>query len=306
MRVIHESVKYFSRSLSQYAAYMRRVRGLPEKTVSSRIQYSTKFCRHLFRSGIKHLKLITREAIQRFVISEGYVYERKTMANNCSNLRCFLAFLHSRNIISTDLSATVVIPRCYQHENCPRYLTQSQIASILASIDRKSPSGKRDYAIVLLLATYGLRGKEVVNVKLEDIDWRGKCLYIRGRKANNNSGYPLAREVGVALVAYLKGGRPNSSEYRNVFLSHRPPFKPLDSLSLIVKSYVRFDRSHLDRLGSHNFRYSCAQKLFERDFPLKAIADYLGHLDINTTRRYMKIDLKHLREVALNDGEEIL
>ena len=302
----HELIKPFSRVLSQYTAYMRRVRGLPEKTIRGRIRYSTKFCHHLLRSGVKHLKAITRQVIQGFVIAEGHVYKRKTMVDYTSKLRSFLSFLYSRNIIPTDLSAVVVIPRLYQHENYPRYLTQQQITSILASIERKSPSGKRDYAIVLLLATYGLRAKEVITFKLEDIDWRNKCLHIRHRKANNNSLYPLTAEVGDAIVAYLKRGRPISSAYRNVFLSHRPPFKPLDALSPIVKNYVRFDCSHLDRLGSHNFRYSCAQKLFEHDFPLKTIADYLGHLDLNTTRRYMKIDLKHLREVALNDGEEIL
>jgi len=162
--------------------------------------------------------------------------------------------------------------------------------------------------MLLMLTTYGLRSVEVIHLRLEDIDWRTNRLYIRKRKPGNSSVYPLSVSVGNAIVDYLRNGRPENG-YRSVFLSHRSPYRPFKNPSVVqvaTKKYMHRAGFEMVGIGAHIFRYSCAQRLFEDNFELKVIGDYLGHRDLDTTRRYMKIDITHLREVALNYGEDLL
>jgi site-specific recombinase XerD len=143
---------------------------------------------------------------------------------------------------------------------------------------------------------------------LEDIDWRNKQLHIRGRKAGNNTTYPLATSVGDAIIEYLQNGRPPSS-HREVFLSVIAPFRPLLSgfaLGSHITKYLQQVGIAIHRPGTHLFRYSCAQRLFEEGMSLKLIGDYLGHADLNSTQRYTKIAFDQLREVALGDAEDLL
>jgi integrase len=223
-------------------------------------------------------------------------------------LRRFLAFLHSRGVTPTDLSAVVLSVRCYQHEQCPRFLTRTQIEALLAAIDRDTLLGKRDYAMVLLLAIYGLRGLEVVHLRLDDIDWRRQQLHINRRKAGNDTTYPLATSVGEALLVYLRQVRPPSS-YREIFLTMEAPVTPFCGTATLrkrIQKYASLAGVEAPRLGAHVFRYSCAQRLFEQGTPFKTIADYLGHGALGSTRRYVKIALEQLREVALGEEEDLL
>jgi len=298
----------FTRTLSEYEAFLREIRGLKRNTVAKRISYCGKFLRYLRDSGVTRVRSINQDLIASFIIAEGGRYARRTMADNCSVLRKFLSYLHSKGRIRTDLSAVIAVPRLYKHERCPRFLNRAEIEHVLDSINRSSAPGKRDYAILLLLATYGLRSAEVVHLSLDDIDWRTNRLYIRKRKPGNSSVYPLSSTVGNAIIDYLQNGRPQKG-YRSLFLSHNAPHKPFKSPSVVrraVKRYMRLAGFDVIGVGAHIFRYSCAQRLFEDDFRLKVIGDYLGHRDLDTTRRYMKIDIKHLREVAINDGEDLL
>lgn len=158
---------------------------------------------------------------------------------------------------------------------------------------------------MLLLATYGLRGIEVSQLRLSDIEWNCDKINIRNRKAGNRSVYPLVSLVGNAILAYLKI-RPNCC-HRQLFVTVRAPYKPMCTTTLIgvIKKYLRLVGLDRKGAGTHIFRYSCAQRLFEVDSPLKLIGDYLGHRDLYTTRRYIKIDISHLREVTLKIGEVI-
>lgn len=300
--------KPFSRTLSQYEVFLREIRGLKPNTVSDRISYCSKFLRYLQDLGFTRIRSINQDIIVNFIVSEGKRYARKTMVDNCSVIRKFLSYLYSKGKIRADLSAVIAVPRLYKHERCPRYLNSAEIEHVLALIDRSSARGKRDYAILLLLATYGLRSIEAIHLTLEDIDWRTNKLYIRKRKPGNSSVYPLSAAVGNAILDYLKNGRPQKG-YRPIFLSLNQPHKPYRGAGIvqtIAKKYIHLAGFDVIGIGTHIFRYSCAQRLFEDDFRLKVIGDYLGHRDLDTTRRYMKIDIKHLREVALNDGEDLL
>ena len=162
--------------------------------------------------------------------------------------------------------------------------------------------------MLLLLAIYGLRGIEVRRLRLDDIDWRQQQLHIRRRKAGNSTTYPLDSAVGEAIVAYLRNERPDSP-HRQVFLSSLPPFAPLLTtapLSRTVRTCLAAAGIRVERAGTHTFRYSCAQRLMEQQVPLKTIGDFLGHLDPDSTHRYLKIALRQLRDIALGDGEDVL
>jgi site-specific recombinase XerD len=143
---------------------------------------------------------------------------------------------------------------------------------------------------------------------LEDIDWRSQKIYIRGRKAGNHSVYPLTPSVANAIVTYLKESRHPNSKHRKLFLNHVAPFRPITTVVVrqVVQKYLRLTGLDPEGRGAHVLRHSCAQRLLEEEFSIKVIGDYLGHRSLDTTQRYIKIDIKHLREVALNDGEDLL
>lgn len=207
----------------------------------------------------------------------------------------------------TDLSGAVDGPRTYRLAEIPRAIAWDDVLRTLDGIDRRSALGKRDYAILLLLAVYGLRAREIAALTIDDIEWRAATLHIRGRKAGKATTYPLAQQVGQALVDYLKLGRPTTTD-RHVFFVGRAPQKPITGQLVTTRS-----RRHLlaagvqaPRLGSHTLRHSVAQRLVEADFSLKVIGDYLGHSSPSSTRIYSKVSIEALRELALGDGEVIL
>ncbi|MCY2928034.1 MAG: site-specific integrase [Planctomycetota bacterium] len=230
------------------------------------------------------------------------------MSSRCYILRGFLRFLYRRGAATRDLSPLVLVPVRFRLEECPRFLGPDSLRKVLAEIDRYTSHGRRTYAMVLLLAVYGLRGIEVIRLRLDDIDWEEATLTIKSRKAGNSTTYPLAASVGTAILAYLQDGRPNSSD-RHVFLSTKAPFRPLVytyALGYQVRKYIRRAGVTTVRPGTHTFRYSCAQRLLDAGTPLKWISDYLGHRATDSTRQYLKIDIDQLREVALGDGEDVL
>jgi len=266
------------------------------------------FCRYIQDCGVRRLNSLTSRMVLEFISEQGQKYMRRTMSDRCSILRSFFAYLYRNHIINTNLAKVVVGPHIFKNESCPRFISKSQIKSILAQIDRTTKIGLRDYAMVMLLATYGLRGIEVIRLKLDDINWRRNQIHINARKAGNNSIYPLAQSVSHALVAYLKQGRPISKE-RHIFLTHKAPYRPLAytwALGDKVRQYMRSAGIKITRPGTHTFRYSCAQSLLKEATPMKVISDYLGHTATETTGQYIKIAIDDLHEVAYGEGEEVI
>jgi integrase len=177
----------------------------------------------------------------------------------------------------------------------------------MAAVDRRSALGKRDYAILILLISYGLRAIEIARLALDDIDWRQGRLRIPERKAGHSTSYPISDAVGDAIAAYLKDGRPTSN-HREVFLSLTPPFPPA-TVSVVCQCATRYLRAagvSVRRRGSHTFRHTCVQRLVDVGMPLQKIGDYVGHRSPQSTRIYGKVAIETLREVALGDGEDVL
>jgi site-specific recombinase XerD len=293
--------------VEDYLLSLRDQRGLCPASIEAARKFTRTLREYLNGEGISDFRVLRPDIIHRFITRQGQRYSRDTMRRTCSLLRRFLTFLYRREVLTADLAGAVIAPRVYKHEQCPRFLTRAEIDKLRAAVDRTTPVGKRDHAMLLLLATYGLRGIEVVRLRLDDIDWRGQLLHVRKRKAGNSTTYPLSVAVGEAVLAYLRQVRP-ASAHREVFLTMQAPFTPLARGSLRTRVMEYFARSGVSvpRPGTHSFRYSCAQRLFDQGVPLKTVGDYLGHRNPESTQRYTKIALEQLREVAVGDGEELL
>ena len=173
-------------------------------------------------------------------------------------------------------------------------------------MDRRSAIGKRDYAILLLLVTYGLRAREVRDLTLEDLDWQQERLRVPERKAGHSTAYPLSPVVGEAIIDYLKRGRPKTED-RHIFLRSMAPYRPCDDTCISTRTghYLHKAGIAVPRAGSHTLRHSCVQRLVDAQFSLKTIGDYIGHASPDTTVIYAKVDLESLRDMALQ-AEEIL
>jgi len=225
----------------------------------------------------------------------------------CSHLRIFLRYLHREGLVGTDLSVHIDSPRNYRLATLPRAITWDEVGQLLAAVDRRSAVGKRDYALLILLITYGLRAREVAGLTLDDLDWPHERLMIPARKGGHASTYPLSPSVGDALVEYLQHGRVVSTQ-RAVFLRVQAPHTPMThaAISCCVRARLKHAGIAVARPGSHTLRHACATRLLEADFSLKSIGDYIGHSHPKSTDIYTKLDLGALRELALSDGEALL
>ncbi|MCA1679929.1 MAG: tyrosine-type recombinase/integrase [Actinobacteria bacterium] len=180
----------------------------------------------------------------------------------------------------------------------PRALESDQVTRLLSSYDRSAPLGRRDFAIVMLLARLGLRACEVARLGLDDIDWRAGELTIRG-KGSTVERLPLPHDVGEALVAYLRDGRPAaSSSSREVFLSARAPVRALSSAAVTAVVRYACDRAGVERVGAHRLRHTVATELLRAGVPLAQIAPILRHASVSTTAIYAKVDREALRQLA--------
>jgi integrase len=186
-------------------------------------------------------------------------------------------------------------------------LNQAEVDHILAATDRSTPLGRRDYAILLLAARYGLRPSDIRRLKLDEIDWRSARIDLRQLKTGRPLALPLLPDVADAITAYLRDGRP-ASPTRTVFLRHRAPFEPFaaqNNLMAIMRQAMR--RADLaartGRRGLYLFRHTLATSLLSSGRQIKTIADVLGHASTDTTYGYTRVDLASLRAVAISEEE---
>lgn len=288
--------------LKEYEAHLVGVRGVREPGSPLRV---VEGFLHMLEDAGTAVPAITATELQQFVMEQGTFYQRKTLASVASHLRGFLRFLALRRVMELDLSEHVRRPRVFTGERQPRYLQDWQVREVLRSVDLEARTGKRDYALLLLLAVYGLRSHEVTGLLLEDLDWRSNRLFVRARKCGDALELPLVPDVAHALAAYLKV-RPVST-CRDVFLCFFRPHRPLRSggLNVVAAKAIRRCDFTVAHPGTHTFRYSRAQALFAAKRPLPEIASALGHRDLRTTLGYLSFTVHPLRELALNAGEEL-
>lgn len=187
-----------------------------------------------------------------------------------------MRYLSREKLLTKYLSHLIETPRKYRLSEIPRSISWDSVQQMLATIDRRTKIGKRDFAIVLLLITYGLRAHEIENLSLDDIDWKQERLRVPERKAGHSTAFPLSSVVGEAIIAYLKEARPKTQS-RNLFIEVLAPYRPLSgaAVSSRISYYLHKTGISVHRAGSHTLRHTCVQRLVDANFPLKTIGDYI-------------------------------
>jgi integrase/recombinase XerD len=289
-----------------FLEYLRSERGLRESTILHYVHGLNRLGDFLKRIGVNSLRELSPALLASFVVDAAPALSRTSRRDLCGELRAFLKFCYRERIISKDLSAAVEMPQIYRLANVPRSITWDEVRRMLEAVDRRAAKGRRDYAMLLLLVTYGLRAHEVAKLTLDDIDWKHERLQISGRKAGHSTAYPLASVVAEALIDYLKHGRPETTD-RRLFFRNVAPRTPIGqhAVSSCVAFHIRKAGIKVHRAGSHTLRHTCVQRLIDAEFPLKTIGDYVGHSSPVSTQIYTKVALASLREVAMGDGEAL-
>ena len=226
-----------------------------------------------------------------------------------TNLRSFLRWLHATGRTPHDLSKVVVAPVLYALESIPSALRPQDVGKILSMAQRdRTPKGIRDFAILTLLANYGVRAGEIASLRLDDVDWRKETIRIRHRKTGVTNYLPLLPEVGEAILGYLQKARPKVT-FRELFIRNLAPYRPFtNGSSLYALIRCRIDAARVPtggKRGPHAFRHARAVSLIRASVPLKEIGDVLGHRASDSTLVYLKLATEDLRTIALEIPEEV-
>ena len=237
-------------------------------------------------------------------------YQPKTIEQQLCGLRSFLRYLLETGQHDQDLAATLPSVRVARQARIPSTWTPDQVKQVLAAIDRGNPTGKRDYAMILLVARLGLRSRDVKHLQLQHLHWADQRIEFVASKTGQRLTLPLLPDVGWALIDYLKNGRPQvDSPY--VFLRQLAPLEPFadeDHLHQFLEKYRKMAHVPLQpqrKRGFHALRHTLATALLTQDTPLPVIAEILGHADVDSTAIYLKVDVDHLRACAV-DPEVVL
>jgi len=294
--------------MAAYLKWMRDYQHASKGTIGVRCHSITQFLEWLGPEAVPEgLLRLSSDRIEEFFISYAQSMGRSARRSMQSALRTFLRFCLHNGYIEQPLDRAVPTLRTYKLATVPRGLTDIQAQQVLRCINRNSHVGRRDYAIVLLLYTYGVRGGQVRALRLEDIDWAQNQILFKASKHGKDSLLPLTEEVGEALLDYLQYSRPPYA-YPHVFLTCRAPYHPFphsSSLSAIVERRIRAAGIEIPSKGAHAFRHCFATRMLHKGHSLKAVADVLGHRHLQTTFIYTKVDFNALKQVPLEWPEEV-
>ncbi len=299
--------KPFEAFAPHFFEYLRQERGLREASIVKYRHSLRQFASYLERIELRDIRQLSPTVLSGFVTEYSQRVAWSSLRSCCGVLRVFLRYLRREGVHSRDLSRSIEHPQRWRLSGVPRAISWDEVRQVLQTVDRRTPVGRRDYAILLLLVTYGLRACEVAALTLDDVDWRNNRLKVPERKAAHSTAYPLSTVVGEAILDYLKNGRPKT-QGRHIFFRAVAPCEPIGSAAVVIRAshYLRKAGIQVHRAGSHTLRHTCVQRLVDADFSLKEIGDYVGHRSPASTQIYSKVAIEALRRVALGDGEEAL
>ena len=285
--------------LNQYETHLRTERGLVAHTILEYQSCVRKFLLERFRGRPLLLKALKASDISNFILRHTRGRDVKRGPLMTTAFRSFFRFLFQKGELQADLAASVPTVANWRLSTVPKYLTPQEVERVLKACDRRTAVGRRNYAILLLLARLGLRAGEVVGLHLEDINWRAGEILVRGKGLLHDR-MPLPSDVGQALTAYLRRDRP-ACRTRQVFVCMRAPrrgFAHPSTLSTIVhRALARADlRPPLQ--GAHLLRHSLATSMLRSGATMGEIAEILRHRTLQTTEIYAKVDFQGLRSLA--------
>jgi integrase/recombinase XerD len=212
-----------------------------------------------------------------------------------SGLRAFLRFCFLEGLLAADLSPAALLVRGRRRSSLPKGISRADATALLAACDRRSRIGRRDYAVIIMLLRLGLRRGELARLTLDDIDWRAGELVVRGKGREDR--LPLPADVGAAIVAYLKRGRP-ASDRRELFLRARAPYAPIASGTVASTVRRACRRAGIPEVGSHRLRHTTACEMVAAGVPIVRIGQVLRHQSLQTTAIYARVDIEQLRQLA--------
>ncbi len=296
----------FQHAVPGFFAYLTEERGLRPASIALYHHALRRLEAYLVQLGCGDVTALSPPLLSGFIAATAPTVDRSSMTSVCSATRVFLRYLHREGLLARDLSRLVEVPQRYRLADVPRAITWDEVRRMLEVVDQRTVVGRRDYAILVLLVTYGLRAREVAALRLDDVDWKRERLLVPERKADHSTAYPLSSVVGEAILRYVRDGRPATSE-RQLFLRHLAPQRPLThaAVSSRASHYLHAAGIPVSRAGSHTLRHTCVQRLVDAGFPLKTIGDYVGHRSASSTEIYAKVAIESLRDVALGNGEAL-
>lgn len=296
----------FQTTVDAYLAYLRD-RGYAAATIDTR-SYIKEFLHFLVSVGVSSCSEITPRHLSDYVVSQAHK-NSGTMSIVLVNLRAFVRFLYLNRLHSADLSGEIPKLR-FTPRHLPSAWTREEVEKLLSAVDRGNPTGKRDYAMLLLAAHLGMRVGDIRSLRLESLHWDTRRIVFTQGKTGREASLPILSQVGEAIIEYLRYGRPPTTA-PEVFVMHTPPFAPFSASSSIsskVGDYCRYAGIEIPpgkRHGMHSLRHTLASALLGQHTPLTTISEILGHLNVHSTRVYLTIDVAALRQCAL-DPEEVI
>ena len=285
-----------------FSTWMEEERGLAEATIAYRLATARNFFKWYDALGrpFSAVRLIDVDAYLASLAQRGW--SRRTIATEAGMLRAFFRHAGRRGRCPAGIADGIKGPRLYSQENLPVGPSWESVKRLLSSLNTDDPCDIRDLPMLMLCAIYGFRPIEVARLRLEDLDWEHDKILVWRSKVNKAQAYPLIPQLGNAVLRYLKEVRPHSA-HREVFLSFRPPIRPLTTkvLTNAVRRRMLTLGIRSSKYGAYALRHSCATHLANQGISFKVIGDHLGHSSPNSTRIYAKVDLQMLRKVAMLD-----
>ncbi len=290
------------KSITDFIEYKRSEERLSDIRLHCHQRNLLPFHRYCGEEGIRSTADIDMAVILRY-IGKLDCKKKTPLYLGISSLRSFMKYLFQQGISAVDHSLGIPAYRSVGQPELPSTYSKREIEKLVLSVERSSAIGKRNYAIVLLAARLGLRASDISRLKFEELDWDTSTISIKQVKTGRELVLPLLPDVGNALIDYLKHGRPESEE-PFVFLSERPPYGRFTTSNVVTHVVQRaFGKSGIDirnrRFGPHSLRHSLASRMLEESTVLPVIAEVLGHESTESTRYYLRIDLRSMMQCML-------
>ena len=283
-------------------------KGYSQVTTEHYVKQSSYLMDYLAAQRMDDFTAVTLDTVNAYIRTlAGFSY--KTVEQHICSLRAFFRFLYQEGIMPDDFAAKMPMVKARKQTAIPSVWTHEELKQLVGAIDRGSPKGRRDYAIILIACRLGLRCTDIKNLCFENFNWTEKKICFTQSKTGQPMELPLVPDVGWAVIDYLRYGRPKVDSSR-IFVRHMAPFLPFaegDHLDQLIRTYMV--KAHIPMRGKHrgmhSLRHTMASVLLEKDTPLPVISDIIGHLDTNSTAVYLKVDMERLAECPL-DFEEVI
>ena len=284
-------------AVAGFERYLLTERGLLPKTAAAQVARVRRFLADYCPAG--GVGQLTTADVTRALLEEGTDHAVSSVKRLGYTIKAFLRYAFLTGLIDRDLTGATVPVKSHQPSMLPIGISRAQTTALLAACDRGTVVGRRDHAVILLLARLGLRAIEVARLELDDIDWHHGEIIVRG-KGHRDERMPLPVEVGQAMVDYLMKSRPTDApELRTVFLAARAPRRPMDRVTVSSMIARVCQRAGIEPTGAHLLRHSLGEEMIRAEVPLAAIGQVLRHHDPLTTANYARVDVERLRGLAL-------